>query len=218
MKCGEKVNTYETHLNPMLATGSAIDRLLGGGFRGGTFYEVVGPSGVGKSQLLFTLAAEALGDVFFIDTLGTFRPERVAEIATFRGKDPKAVLSRIKVYKPNDLSSYILALEYSIERAPVLLVDMFSDPFYETHDPSIRYRLGIIARKVGITCLKRGLLAVVTNGVRFRGKIMPLGSEYTDPYVHIRLLLESDVKGNLYAFREDTGERERFEIFEGGVR
>lgn len=202
----------------MLATGSAIDRLLGGGFMEGTFYEVVGPSGVGKSQLLFTLAAEAPRNVFFIDTLGTFRPERVAEIAAFRGKDPKAVLSNIKVYKPNDLSSYILALEFSIERAFILLVDMFSDPFYEVHDPSVRYRLAIIARKVGISCLKRGLLAVITNGVRFHGKTTSLGSEYIDPYVHIRLFLESDVRGNLYAVREDTGERERFEIFEGGIR
>ncbi len=202
----------------MLTTGSAIDRLLSGGFKEGTFYEVVGPSGVGKSQLLFTLAVEASRDVFFIDTLGTFRPERIAEIATVRGKDPEAALSKIKVYKPNDLSSYILALEYSIEKATTLLVDMFSDPFYEIQDLSARYRLGILARKVGITCLKRGLLAVITNGVRYRGKITPLGSEYTDPYVHIRIFLESDARGNLYAVREDTGERERFEIFEGGIR
>ena len=202
----------------MITTGSAIDLLLGGGFKEGVFYEVVGPSGVGKSQLLFTLAAEAPEAVFFIDTLGTFRPERVAEIAAFRGKDPKDALSKIKVYKPGDLSSYILALEYSIERAPILLVDMFSDPFYEAPDPSVRYRLGIIARKVGISCLKRGLLAVVTNGVRFHGKTVPLGSEYTDPYVHVRIFLESDPRGNLYAVREDTGERERFEIFEGGIR
>lgn len=202
----------------MLTTGSGIDRLLNGGFKEGTFYEVVGPSGVGKSQLLFTLAVEASENVFFIDTLGTFRPERIAEIAFFRGKRPEVVLSRIKVYRPNDLPSYILALEYSIERAPILFVDMFSDPFYEVQDPSVRYRLGILARKVGISCLKRGLLAVVTDGVRYRGKTVPLGSEYTDPYVHIRLFLENDARGNLYAVREDTGERERFEIFEGGIR
>lgn len=202
----------------MLITGSGIDRLLNGGFKEGTFYEVAGPSGVGKSQLLFTLAVEASDEVYFIDTLGTFRPERVAKIASFRGKDPEVVLSRIKIYRPRDLSSYILALDYSIENAPILLVDMFSDPFYVVENPGVRYRLGIFARKLGITCLERGLLAVITNGVRYRGEVLPLGSEYTDPYVHIRLFLESDATGNLYARREDTGERERFEIFEGGIR
>jgi len=37
------------------------------------------------------------GGVVYIDTEGTFRPERVAEIATERGFDPDAVLSRIMV-------------------------------------------------------------------------------------------------------------------------
>ncbi len=37
------------------------------------------------------------GGVVYIDTEGTFRPERVSEIATARGYDPEAILSRILV-------------------------------------------------------------------------------------------------------------------------
>ncbi len=204
----------------MLTTGSRLDRLLDGGFKEGTFYEVVGPSGVGKTQLLFTLAVEAAEskDVFFVDAIGTFRPERVRELATLRGKDWNRTLSNIKVYRPKDLSTYILALEYAVEKAEVMLVDMFSDPFYEATDLSIRYKLALLTRSIGIACLKNNLLAVVTNGVRYRGELVPLGFEYTDPYVHIRLFLSKDEKGNLYAVREDTGKRERLEIYEGGMK
>ena len=37
------------------------------------------------------------GGVVYIDTEGTFRPERVSEIATARGYDPELILSRIMV-------------------------------------------------------------------------------------------------------------------------
>ncbi len=37
------------------------------------------------------------GGVVYIDTEGTFRPERISEIAQNRGYDPEDILSRIMV-------------------------------------------------------------------------------------------------------------------------
>lgn len=60
-----------------------LDQALGGGLRIGTLVEFSGESGVGKTQLCQTLAASALlhkRPVYWIDTEGTFRPERVSDI------------------------------------------------------------------------------------------------------------------------------------------
>jgi RecA/RadA recombinase len=69
----------------VISTGSkAIDGLLGGGIRTGIITDIFGESGSGKSQLCFTLATNCAMDgkrVLFIDTTGTFRPERIVEIS-----------------------------------------------------------------------------------------------------------------------------------------
>src|ERR671929_41105 len=75
----------------IIHTGStSIDRLLGGGIHTGTVSDIYGQSGAGKSQLCFTLCANYAKHsrqedrILFIDTVGTFRPERVSEIVGAR--------------------------------------------------------------------------------------------------------------------------------------
>ena len=69
----------------LISTGSTrLDQLLGGGIRAGMLTDIYGESGSGKTQLCFTLAANCIkknnGKVIFVDTAGTFRPERILEI------------------------------------------------------------------------------------------------------------------------------------------
>ena len=70
----------------------SVDRALGGGLSRGALTEVVGPAGVGKTQLCLTMAAVAglredlggLGEgtgVLFLDTERKFSPTRLVEIA-----------------------------------------------------------------------------------------------------------------------------------------
>jgi hypothetical protein len=75
-------------LTAIIHTGSmSIDRLLGGGIRTGMVTDIFGQSGTGKSQLCFMLCANYAkystqeDTILFIDTAGTFRPERISEIA-----------------------------------------------------------------------------------------------------------------------------------------
>jgi RecA/RadA recombinase len=75
-------------LTTIIHTGStSIDRLLGGGIRTGMVTDIYGQSGAGKSQMCFTLCANCAryskreDIIMFIDTAGTFRPERISEIA-----------------------------------------------------------------------------------------------------------------------------------------
>jgi len=88
-----------------LTTGSkALDDLLGGGIESMSITEVFGEFRTGKTQLCHTLAVTAQlprhlgggnGKVAFIDTEGTFRPERTHAIAERFGLDKEATLDNI---------------------------------------------------------------------------------------------------------------------------
>ena len=84
----------------------SIDDLLGGGFETQALVEVYGEFGSGKTQIGHQLAVNCTlpvdqggldGDVFYIDTEDTFRPERITQMARGHGLDPDYVLSRIHV-------------------------------------------------------------------------------------------------------------------------
>ena len=86
----------------MISTGaSKLDELLGGGFESGSLTEIYGEFRTGKTQLCHTLAVTcqlplaqggAEGKAMYIDTEGTFRPQRLIAIAERFGMDPGAVL------------------------------------------------------------------------------------------------------------------------------
>jgi DNA repair protein RadA len=75
-----------------------IDRVLGGGFRAGRVTEVFGRSSSGKSLLAAqsTLLASKMGRrSLYIDTEGSFRPERLQQVAEARGWGLAGLLERI---------------------------------------------------------------------------------------------------------------------------
>jgi DNA repair protein RadA len=91
------------------STGSrALDELLLGGIETQAVTEFYGEFGSGKSQICHTLAAIAPqpkeagglnGGVIYIDTEGTFRPERLNQIARARELEPSFVLKNVAVCK-----------------------------------------------------------------------------------------------------------------------
>ena len=88
-----------------ISTGvKALDELLGGGIETRAITEFVGEFGAGKTQLCHQLAVMVQlpeekgglnGKALYIDTEGTFRPERIIQIAKYRGLDPKEALKNI---------------------------------------------------------------------------------------------------------------------------
>lgn len=87
-----------------LSTGSkALDTLLGGGIETGSITEMFGEFRSGKTQICHTLCVTCQmgsdsgggeGRALYIDTEGTFRPERIAEIATRFGMDRECARCR----------------------------------------------------------------------------------------------------------------------------
>src|SRR3989338_2004409 len=105
-----------------IATGSTnINNLLGGkGVETKALTEAYGAFGSGKTQLGLTLAVNvqlpkeqggANGKAVFIDTEGTFRPERIRQIAEGIGANPEKVLKNILVARAFNSDHQILLME-----------------------------------------------------------------------------------------------------------
>ena len=88
-----------------LATGSsALDNLLAGGIETGSLTEVFGEFRTGKTQLCHTLCVTAQrpldqggaeGKAIYVDTEGTFRPQKLVAIAERFGMNPDEVLENV---------------------------------------------------------------------------------------------------------------------------
>jgi DNA repair protein RadA len=120
------------------STGStALDDLLLGGVETQAVTEFYGEFGSGKSQICHTLCATARqpieqggldGSIIYIDTEGTFRPERVEQIARTRGLDPSQILKSVavcKIYNSSHLELIIKDLGKYINdfKAKMVIID-----------------------------------------------------------------------------------------------
>ncbi|BCS90824.1 MAG: DNA repair and recombination protein RadA [Candidatus Micrarchaeota archaeon] len=99
-----------------------LNQLIGGGIETRGITEVYGRFASGKSQIGFQLSVNVQlppergglgGGVLFIDTEGTFRPERISEIATAKGLDYKSVLENIYLIRAGTTEEQILAVEHA---------------------------------------------------------------------------------------------------------
>ncbi|MFA7708191.1 MAG: DNA repair and recombination protein RadA [Candidatus Pacearchaeota archaeon] len=98
-----------------------LDNLLGGrGLETKAITEAFGAFGSGKTQLGLSLAVNAQmplemggaeGKSVYIDTEGTFRPERVKQIAEAKGMNPENVLKNILVARAFNSDHQILLID-----------------------------------------------------------------------------------------------------------
>jgi DNA repair protein RadA len=108
-----------------VTTGSKeLDGLLGGGVETQAITEVYAKYGSGKSQIGFQLCVNAQlpeeegglkGSVVFIDTEGTFRPERITQMAEAKGLNPEEVLANIFVARATNSDHQMLLAEKAEE-------------------------------------------------------------------------------------------------------
>jgi DNA repair protein RadA len=115
----------------------ALDDLLLGGIETQAITEFYGEFGSGKSQICHTLCVTAQqppsegglgGGVILIDTEGTFRPERVDQIARARGLDAGEVLKHIaicKVYNSSHLELIVKSMGKYVDEfnAKMIIID-----------------------------------------------------------------------------------------------
>ena len=122
---------------------SALDELLGGGFETQAIVEVYGEFGSGKTQIGHQLAVNTIlpldqggfdGEVFYIDTEDTFRPERITQMAEAVGIVPLDALDRIHVARAYN-SAHQMLLVGEIKRmsknidVKLIIVDSLTSHF-----------------------------------------------------------------------------------------
>jgi len=104
-----------------LSTGSKnFNALIGGGIETKAITELFGAFGSGKTQIAHALAVNvqlprekggASGKAVYIDTEGTFRPERIKQFAEGIGADPSKILKNILVARAFNSDHQMLLLE-----------------------------------------------------------------------------------------------------------
>ena len=121
----------------------ALDELLGGGLETQAITEAYSEFSGGKTQLGHQLAVNATrkaddggmeGDTVWIDTEGTFRPERITHMANGLSIEPEATLKRIHVARAYNSHHQMLLVDKANELAqdfPVklLVVDSLTAHF-----------------------------------------------------------------------------------------
>lgn len=108
-----------------VSTGSEnLDALLGGGVEAQAITEVFGEFRTGKTQIAHQLAVNVQlpkakgglnGGVIYIDSEGTFRPERIVQMATAIGADPEKLLANIQVARVYNSDHQIFVAEKAQE-------------------------------------------------------------------------------------------------------
>jgi RecA/RadA recombinase len=151
-----------------ISTGSkAIDALLGGGIPTGMITDVYGESGSGKSQLCFTLCANCAKDsaasTLFIDTAGTFRPERIMQIS-----GSQSALEKINYVRAFTTIDQMNAAKKILEVRPTLvIVDSLTSLFSTEYSGPERHRaLMKYLHELALLAISSGCAIVVTNMVR----------------------------------------------------
>jgi len=110
-----------------ITTGSKnLDNLLGGGVETQAITESYGAFGSGKTQIGFQLAVDVQlpkdkgglgGNVLWIDSEQTFRPERIAQISKGLNLDPEKTLKNVFVARAYNSEHQI----FLIEKAPEMI-------------------------------------------------------------------------------------------------
>merc|ERR1719253_1238092 len=168
-----------------LSTGSAqLDALLDGGVETGQITEIFGEFRCGKTQLCHTLCVTcqlpidqggAESKALYVDTEGTFRPERLVSIAERYGLNPEDVLENVtyaRAYNAEHQEKLLLeaAAVFCDSRYALLIVDsatgLFRTDYTGRGELADRQQaLNRYLRKLQRIADEHGVAVVITNQV-----------------------------------------------------
>lgn len=168
-----------------ISTGSALlDNLLGGGVETGSITEIHGEYRCGKTQLCHTIAVTCQlpvvggggeGKCLFIDTEGTFRPQRLVDIALRFGMNPQDCLNNVayaRAYNTDHQTQLLISAAgiISESRFSLIIVDsatsLYRSDFNGRSELNARQtHLGKFLRALQKLADEFGVAVLVTNQV-----------------------------------------------------
>ncbi len=184
---------------------AAVDDMLGGGIPPGIIVDVFGGHGTGKTQIVMQAAAKfaACGKrVLFVDTAGTFRPERVLQMAG-ASASCEAILGMISVARVQNVAEQESVVARLLQQQPRhepaefefvavdSLTDLFSYEYSRYGDLRERNRLFFgYMRSLARLAVHRGVTVMTSNVVRMSGdaEVENMAAE-VDMFAHVRIRL-----------------------------
>ena len=159
----------------MIRTGLAkLDEILGGGLQSGTITDIFGPSGTGKTQLTLQIMLNSISEdnpIFYQDTTGNFRPERLLEMAKPKGIDLK-FLDKINVGRITNVTEQQNSLTKIAEsNFSLIVIDNVTDLFsfeYPKEEQILEKttQFSKYVRRLSQIASERKIPVVVTNMMR----------------------------------------------------
>ena len=211
---------------PYFATGSArLDALLGGGYRAGRLVEVFGSSNSGKTQLAMQAALMAASRgvrSLYVDTEGSFRPERIEQMAVARGLEPSPILEKVVYLRAASMAEQ-REVAAGVSRASafascrVVIVDSLTKNFTlelpgRSNLAARQGALGAYLSEMARDAFLHSRAYVLTNRVTFGAKLdVGIGGRTVEQLVHRSLRLEragdtvrlTDAAGGVAALKLD---------------
>lgn len=229
-----------------ISTGTnSLDTLFDGGVETQAVTEVYGEFGSGKTQFCHTLCVNVQkpkeeggldGGVLYIDTEGTFRPERIVSIAKAKGIDPEKALDRIIVAKAYNSAHQELILQEAgpiIEQNKIKLivvdsaVGLFRAEYLGRGTLSVRQqRLNKFMHLLSRTAEAYNVAAIATNQVQsspdtfFGDPTRPIGGNVVAHASTYRIYLKKSGKKRIARMVDSPHHPEQevlFTVTEAGV-
>jgi DNA repair protein RadA len=212
---GKTVNTGETAEGALKRVSSfrtftsgskSLDGLLRGGYREGTITVLFGRSNSGKTQLAMQAAmicAQTGSSVLFVDTEGSFRPERVEEMAKSRGWDADGILQKIVYVRCDSASEQMEAVrQMPFRRATASCRMVVIDTLTRNFSVEMPGRANLSSRQAALNvhlsemardAFRNERAYLLTNRVTFglAGDV-GIGGRTVEQLVHASVLLERD--------------------------
>eukprot|EP01036_Dinobryon_divergens_P025927 gene25927-34522_t len=198
--------TATTRLSAMkdmifISTGSNdLDTLLGGGIETGSLTEIFGEFRTGKTQLCHTLCVTAQrpldqggaeGRVIYVDTEGTFRPQKLVAIAERFNMNPEEVLDNVVCARAHNSDQQLELLQDAAalmadSRYALLVVDsataLYRTDYSGRGELSERQmHLGQFLRQLTRLAEEFGIAVVITNQVVANPDGMSFAKDATKP-------------------------------------
>ena len=209
----------------------AVDDLLNGGFRAGRLTELFGRSGSGKTQVAaqaVLLAAKRGANSLYVDSEGSFRPERLEQMAVGRGWKTDGILEHI-VYARCDSAPEQMEMIRSMGRRQataatrLVVVDSLTRNFsvelpgranLSSRQASLNIHLSEIARDAYIN----GRAYILTNRVTFGSEgDVGIGGRTVEQLVHDSVRLEK-VAGGIRVTQLPSGRTAAVEVSASGIK
>ncbi|HKW04128.1 MAG TPA: hypothetical protein VJN71_02400 [Nitrososphaerales archaeon] len=171
-----------------MPTGSSrLDSLLGGGISTCAVTDIFGAAGSGKTQFAFQCSAFVSStptneppdqNVAFVDCSGSFRPERILEIAEKRKIETSKMLDSILAIKVRTVAEQVESSERILGKGfsncKLIVVDDVTRNFvseYGSGESGIiprQHALGKYVRRLTYIALSKNIAVLLTNSARSR--------------------------------------------------